>query len=363
MKIAAICINNQGEKIYRNINENIQLDLFNKNDNESFSISEVVGEIFKQQKYDALIFLTSTGIAVRAIAPYIKSKDKDPAVLVIDVLGKYVISLLSGHLGGANDLTMKISKLIKAEPIITTATDNMGLVAPDIIAKNNNLVIDDLKKAKEIAALLVAGKKVVFVDEEKKIPTPKGYIDGDYDKQSLGTKMVESSCYYDNNLNNNKANEKSGVVVVTNKDRHLNEDNILCLIRKNLILGIGCRKDYSVDKMREIVMGKLKEFGFHKSAVKTIATVEIKKDEEAIKKLAECLDANLKIASIKEIEKIQHRYKGSDFVEKTIGVRAVCEPSVELFGGTLITEKLSIDGMTLCIGVEEVEWENYMLLE
>ncbi|GFP77664.1 cobalt-precorrin 5A hydrolase [Clostridium fungisolvens] len=353
MKIAAICINSQGEKLYRNINKYIPIDLFNKNDNGVFSIGEVVGEIFKQQKYDALIFFTSTGIAVRAIAPYIKSKDKDPAVLVIDVLGKYVISLLSGHLGGANELTIEISKLIKAEPIITTATDNMGLIAPDMIAKNNNLVIDDLKKAKEIAALLVAGEKVVFVDEEKKISTPKGYIDGDYDMQSCNAEKVEKTCYH-NNLNSNKTNEKSGAVVVTNKDKYLNEDKTLCLIRKNIILGIGCRKDYSVDKMREIVIGKLKEFGFHKSAVKTVATVEVKKNEEAIKRLSEYLDADFKIASIKEIEKIQHRYKGSDFVEKTIGVRAVCEPSVELFGGTLITEKLSIDGMTLCIGVEEI---------
>lgn len=354
MMIAAICINSQGEKLYEDINKYISLDLFNKSPNDNFNISKIVSEIFKQNKYDALIFFTSTGIAVRAIAPYIKSKDKDPAVLVVDVLGKYVISLLSGHLGGANELTMEIAKLIKADPIITTATDNMGLIAPDMIAKNNNLVIDDLKKAKEIAALLVAGKKVVFIDEEKKIPTPKGYIDEVYDKQNCDTKNLENTCYHDNNLNNNKTNEKSGIVIVTNKDKYLNEDKTLCLIRKNIILGIGCRKDYSADKMKEIVIGKLKEFGFHKSAVRTVATVEVKKNEEAIKKLAEYLEADFKIASLKEIEKIQHRYKGSDFVEKTIGVRAVCEPSVELFGGTLITEKLSIDGMTLCIGVKEV---------
>jgi cobalt-precorrin 5A hydrolase len=354
MKIAAICINSQGEKLYEDISKYISLDLFNKNTNESFSICDVVGGIFKQQKYDALIFFTSTGIAVRAIAPYIKSKDKDPAILVIDVVGKYVISLLSGHLGGANELSMEIAKLIKAEPIITTATDNMGLIAPDMIAKNNNLVIDDLKKAKEIAALLVAGKKVIFIDEEKNIPTPKGYIDEAYYKQNYDTESLENPCYHDNNINNNNTNEILGTVIVTNKDKYLNEDSTLCLIRKNIILGIGCRKDYSADKMKEIVIGKLKEFGFHKSSVKTVATVEVKKDEEAIKKLSEYLEADFKIASIEEIEKIQHRYKGSDFVEKTIGVRAVCEPSVELFGGTRITEKLSIDGMTLCIGVEEI---------
>jgi cobalt-precorrin 5A hydrolase len=141
---------------------------------------------------------------------------------------------------------------------------------------------------------------------------------------------------------------------VTNKINFSKDNKTLCLIRKNLILGIGCRKNYSPDKMRDIVTKKLEELGYDKRAVKTVATVEIKKDEEAIKVLAKYLEAELKIAAIEDIRKIQHRYKGSDFVEKTIGVRAVCEPSVELFGGRLLTEKLSIDGMTLCIGVEDI---------
>jgi cobalt-precorrin 5A hydrolase len=141
---------------------------------------------------------------------------------------------------------------------------------------------------------------------------------------------------------------------VTNKSNFSKDDKTLYLIRKNLILGIGCRKSYSPDKMRDIVTKKLEELGYDKRAVKTVATVEIKKDEEAIRRLSQYLEAELKIATIEDIRKIQHRYKGSDFVEKTIGVRAVCEPSVELFGGTLLTEKLSIDGMTLCIGVEDI---------
>jgi cobalt-precorrin 5A hydrolase len=329
MKTAIISFNKQGEELAEKFKTNINAELYIKSDYNNCTLSELIGELMG--KYKALIFISSTGIAVRAIAPYIKSKDIDPAVIVIDILGKFVISLLSGHLGGANELAAKIADIIKAELIITTATDNLGLVAPDIIAKENNLVIDDLKKAKKIASLLVEGKKVAFFDEENKIKVPKGYTD---------------------NLE-----EAQGVVHVTNKinkDSNLDmlEQSRLQLIRRNIILGIGCRKSYSPEKMRNIVLEKLDEFNIDKRSVKTIATVEVKKDETAIIELSQYLKAELKISTLEEIKTIQDKYKGSDFVEKSIGVRAVCEPCVELAGGIHLTNKISCEGMTICIGRE-----------
>jgi cobalt-precorrin 5A hydrolase len=368
MKIAAICINSQGEELYKLINKELKADLYKKQEGEVFKLKEVTEKLM--ESYEAIIFFSSTGIAVRAIAPFLKGKDKDPAVLVIDILGNYVISLLSGHLGGANALTLDIADIINSEPVITTATDNLGLCAPDIVAKDNGLIIEDLKKAKCIAASLVAGEKVFFVDEEDKLETPTGYVrrafkeyykdircdlpyaidNSELDKKS-STNIYGS---VSDNLLEDCKTKKANTVLVTNKSNFSKDDKTLYLIRKNLILGIGCRKSYSPDKMRDIVTKKLEELGYDKRAVKTVATVEIKKDEEAIRRLSQYLEAELKIATIEDIRKIQHRYKGSDFVEKTIGVRAVCEPSVELFGGTLLTEKLSIDGMTLCIGVEDI---------
>lgn len=328
MKTAVISFNKQGETIAGWLGQKVQFDLYSKKADEAFNIAELAGRLMAE--YEALIFISSTGIAVRAIAPYIKSKDIDPAVVVIDSLGRFVISLLSGHLGGANELTLKISELLEAQPIITTATDGLGVEAPDIIAKKYGLVIDSLKDAKCIAALLVDGKKVAFIDEEKTIDAPMGYttdIDG-----------------------------AQGIVYVTNKNnKDCVKENVrtLKLVRQNTILGIGCRKDYSPEKMRLKVLDKLGEYNIDQRAVKAIATIEVKKNEKAIIELAEFLNVELKIFTCKEIEKVQHRYKGSDFVRKTIGVRAVCEPCVELCGGILLTDKLSCEGMTLCIGRKE----------
>jgi cobalt-precorrin 5A hydrolase len=129
---------------------------------------------------------------------------------------------------------------------------------------------------------------------------------------------------------------------------------ILKLIRKDIVLGIGCRKNFSPDDMRQTIENLLKDKNIDKRAVKTITTVEVKKDEQAILKLVEYLGCELKIFSVEEIKKIHNKYEGSNFVEKTIGVRAVCEPCVELTGAKLITDKIKANGMTVCIGELEI---------
>ncbi len=327
MKVAIISVTAQGDIIAKKLKGKLDIDLYSRETIKEVGIKSLVGKIFKD--YRAIIFISSTGIAVRAISSYLESKDKDPAVLVIDNSAKFVISLLSGHLGGANELTLRVAEILKSTPVITTATDNMGVTAPDIIAKNYDLTIDNLKDAKSIAALLVDHKKVGFIDSDHKIPIPEGYTDD--------LKHVE------------------GIVYVTNKlnellDSHKKNMATLKLIRKNIVLGIGCRKNFDNKKMKFIIEDILKEKNIEEKAVKIISTVEVKKDEEAIIKLSEYLGCELKIFSLEQIKAIQHKYEGSDFVEKTIGVRAVCEPCVQLAGGINITEKIKKDGMTLCIG-------------
>lgn len=324
MKTAVISVTKAGDDIAEKLKNKLDIDLYSKENVKEFSLRQVTKKAMEE--YKAVVFISSTGIAVRAIAEFIKTKDKDPAVLVIDSSGKFVISLLSGHLGGANELTLEISELLNSTPVITTATDNMGVTAPDMIAKDNELVIDSLKDAKDIAALLVDKKRVGFIDTKSKISIPKGY-----------------TCDLEN---------VDGLVYVTDK---LNEDisqhvPTLKLIRKDIVLGIGCRKDFDPDKMRQTIQTLLKDRDIDERAVKAIGTVEVKKNEKAILQLAEYLGCELKIFSIEEIKKVHHKYEGSNFVEKTIGVRAVCEPSVELIGAKLITDKIKADGMTVCIG-------------
>lgn len=331
MNIAAITITKNGDLICEKIKKSISIDIFSKEKDDNFNFKEVVKKAM--ENYEGVIFITSTGIAVRAIAPYIRKKDEDPAVLTIDNSGKFVISLLSGHLGGANELAITISNILESIPVITTATDSLGIEAPDMVAKKNNLVIEDLKDAKDIAALLVRGEKVYFKDEDNIIPIPKGYSSG-----------LEGA---------------TGIVYVTNKNRSFwvekekiknPQTKILKLIRRNVVLGIGCRKDFSSEDMRKRVIEVLIDNNLDLQGVKSIGTVEVKKDEKAIKDLSIFLKCDLNIFNIEDIKNIDHKFKGSDFVEQTIGVRTVCEPCVELQGGAFITGKLKLNGMTLCIG-------------
>lgn len=330
MKIAIITITENGDKIANIIEKSLEADIttFSKSGNRNFVFKDVVKKAFQQ--FDGVVFITSTGIAVRSIAPYIEAKDKDPAIIVIDNSGSFIISLLSGHLGGANEISLKIAEIIKGIPVITTATDNLGVIAPDMIAKENHLIIDSLKDAKNIASLLVKGEKVVFLDEENIISTPKGY-----------TKDFKDS---------------KGAVYVTNKvDYKLPEElsNVkkLKLIRKNIVLGIGCKKDYSKKSMEDNIISTLNEYNIDKRAIKSIGTVEIKKEEKAIINLSQKLQVPMNIFTIDEIKEVHEDFEGSDFVEKTIGVRSVAEPCVKLQGGKNISGKLKLNGMTLCIGI------------
>lgn len=349
MKIAIISVTNQGDHIAEKINEKIPCTIFNRNTVRERGIKNIVGNVFND--FDAIIFMSSTGIAVRSIAGCVKSKVTDPAVLVIDASAKYVISLLSGHIGGANELTEKISNIIQAQPIITTATDSLGVVAPDVIAREHNLVIDSMKDCKDIAALIVEGKKMLFIDEDGIIATPKGYVSiSEVENISKGITMKDN--YHEELLK-----YVQGAVIVTNKleftkCNKMNLGNIptLKLIRKNIILGIGCRKDYDSILMSENVRGALEENNIHQNAVIEISTVEIKAKEKAILDLADEYKCNLKIHTIDEISKVEHLFEGSDFVRKTIGVSAVSDPCVYLSGGEIFHHKTKMNGMTLSIG-------------
>lgn len=327
MKIAIISVTKNGDSNSLVLKEKLQefsanIKIYFKSEVKTLGLNNVCKEAMTS--YEAVIFISSTGIAVRGIAPFIKSKDKDPAVVVVDNSSKYAISLLSGHLGGANELTALVSEILGAEAIITTATDNLNIKAPDLFAKENNLIIDSLKDCKDIAALLVEGKKVGFYDEDNKLDIPKGYRDS-----------LEGV---------------DGVMYVTNKLNLNTSKKALKLIRKNIVLGIGCRKDYDEDTMEKTVFEVLEKYNLDIRSVKVIGTVEIKAEEKAILRLQKRLSCDLNIFSIDDIRKVEHKYEGSDFVRKTIGVGSVCEPSVELSGAEILIDKLKLNGMTLCIG-------------
>lgn len=173
-------------------------------------------------KADALIFIGASGIAVRAIAPYVKSKTTDPAVLVIDECANFVISLLSGHIGGANGLARQIAAAIKAVPVVTTATDVNKLFAVDEWAARRGMVIESMQAAKDFAAALVAGKTAGLCSDY----TIKGALPS-------GVELAGSG--------------ETGMAVTTCKNKKPFNTTVV-LMPKILHLGIGCRRNTPLEK-------------------------------------------------------------------------------------------------------------------
>ena len=275
---------------------------------------------------DAVIFIGAVGIAVRSIAPYIKDKFGDPAVLVIDEFGRYVIPLLSGHVGGANELANYIGGALSAAPIITTATDINGTFAVDVFAKKNNLLISSRKLAKDVSAALL----------------DNNCIDIDSDIESIDVKELKKK------LNpKNKACD----IKVRITDR-IYDDTVLTLIPKNLYIGVGCKKNTDADKMWDFVNDIFRLEGLDIRAVKSIGSIDIKRDEDAVKNLANRLNVPFLTFTKDELNSVSGDFFESEFVRKTVGVGNVCERAVCIQCNNLIVKKTAREGMTVAIGRE-----------
>ncbi|MFT8340873.1 MAG: cobalt-precorrin 5A hydrolase [Clostridium beijerinckii] len=348
--ISIICPSPKGKEIALKLKESFNGRLYIKENNpsqgqinnwkseintfaygEDFSLKTITKEAMNNS--EGIIFIASTGIAVRAIAPFLEGKDKDPGIVVVDLSCKYAINILSGHLGGGNELTYKVSEILNSMPIITTASDNLGLIAPDILAKENNLIIEDLKKAKYMAALLIDKKIIGIKDDYNIIKISNGYEKIQYLREDCIwiTHCLKSS--------NNEELEKNDY------------SRILRLIKKDIVLGIGCRKGTTYEKLYDFVNANLIKYNLDIRAVSCIVSVDIKANEEGIIKLAERINCPFKTFSKDEIKTVQDKYDKSEFVFKTLGITGVCEPSVDLAGAEVIISKIKHEGMTLAIGV------------
>ena len=165
MKIAVIAVTENGYKLASQIREKLpdpEIFIYQKYAVSGEKSYEKIGELTDRiwNKYDAIVFISACGIAVRAIAPFVRSKLTDPAIIAADDSGHFAVSLLSGHLGGANELAEKIGGIIGAVPVITTATDNSGRFSPDLFAKANDLAIENMEAAKLVAAASLRGEVI-----------------------------------------------------------------------------------------------------------------------------------------------------------------------------------------------------------
>lgn len=275
---------------------------------------------------DALIFIGACGIAVRAIAPHLVSKTTDPAVVVLDDHGQFVISLLSGHIGGANELARQIASLTGGVPVITTATDTHHRFAADVFAQNNDLFIEDMACAKRFAAEILLRDLPINSDFPIENPLPSGLYMG-----STG------SC---------------GLMISCRKAYPF--DTTLLLVPKRLHVGIGCKHGISSARIEALYSRALAPF--HPMAIRSIASIDVKREEPGLLQFARQCQVPLSFFSAEELQQVPGTFSHSDFVQKTVGVDNVCERAAMCAAGPgamLILPKTSLDGVTIAVAQEK----------
>lgn len=316
MKIACIAFTTSGEAIAQRVQEflDYEVHVFLK-ENYKSNLSNIF------EDYHGIVFISSTGIAIRISAPFIKSKQVDPAIVVVDDLGRYSISLLSGHIGGANELAVKIADWLKCQAIITTASDGRGIEAVDMFAKRNNLFIESLEDAKKITSMMIKGEDIKMQSE------------------------IEAEIGYSNIAKNNEA----GAIFICSK-LNINYDKPSCILRpKNITVGLGCRRGKSKDEIISAITDIFSDNDLSIKSIKEIATVDVKQDERGIIDACDYLKCEMKIISREDIKEVQHKFNKSTFVEHTIGVSSVCEPCAFIAGGEIIVGRTAINGITIAI--------------
>lgn len=305
---------------------------------ETRSLKECVGERF--DRTDALIFFCAAGIAVRSIAPWLGHKSEDPAVLVVDETGKYCISLLSGHAGGANALTLLLAGLLHAEPVITTATDREGLFAVDLFAGKNGLALTDWELAKKISAAVLAGEPVGF---GSRLP-----VEGALPKE-LRPCVWDGAAWKQKEEENRSAGShqepcRLGILVTWEKPelcrRRAPFLETLVLTPRAVTLGIGCRKGVTEAEVEEAAERCLEECGVFFPAIRSVASIDRKKDEAGLLSFCQKKGIPFRTYSAQELAEVKGSGASSAFVQRTVGVDNVCERSALAdTGGVLLCPK------------------------
>lgn len=292
-------------------------------------IAELTGEILG--KYETLIFITACGIAVRAIAPHIRSKRSDPAVLVMDEQGSFVISLLSGHLGGANDEARLVESLTGAKAVITTASDVGGRMAVDTLAKRLGCEIDCLEDAKRITALMVNGEKVA--------------IDC---RHSMDMDIPEGMVQYGETC------DAAGIIRITNRIPKPAELPCAHLIEKTTVIGLGCRRGTCAKAIQNIIDEELERLGIDNRSIKKLASIDIKRDEAGILEAAENYGSQACFIAKERILAVEGDFAESGFVRASVGVGGVCEPCgfIASGGGSMLLGKTARCGVAISVWEE-----------
>ena len=299
-------------------------------------LAGLMATLWKQ--HQGLICIMATGIVVRMIAPLLESKVSDPAVVVMDDAGRFAISLLSGHLGGGNELAERSAFITGSRPVITTATDANNLPSFDMLAKEQGWIIEDVSRVKSLNRLLLDNEEIAVVD-------PSG--------QTRSWFHGRGRLVFHDTIAAALSSPARGFLFVTN--RHLppqaQRPDLLVLRPRNLVLGIGCNRGTPAEEIESFVTGHLKRIFLSISSVRMIATAAAKRDEAGLLEFASCCGVPLVSFESSELNQVAVPSPPSAHALAAIGANGVAEPAAILAsgGGMLLLKKVKSENVTLAV--------------
>ncbi len=353
MNTAYFYLTPQGEKLAARLSAGHPGDLYGKK-----QFKDNLREAFS--RYDNLVCIMATGIVVRILAPLIVHKTSDPAVVVLDQDGRHAISLLSGHLGGANDLAREMAWLSGGDPVITTATDVAGIISFDSFAKAHNMAIENIGQLKKISGALLEGRKVRVITD---------YQFEDFQGQPLILQPLSAGCQEKNSAGCQEKDsagcqEKTDVcpIVVIDEGFRLPDDQgqpVLYLRPRTICAGIGCKRNMDGAAIEAALLQTLKEEGLSPLSLRCISTIPLKANEAGIISTASHLNLPVTIIATEDIENLDISSLGiatSDFVAANTGVLSVSTASSYLASGRgeILRDKAKYKGITVALSKADI---------
>ena len=290
--------------------------------------SKKIGEIVREhwQDFDGFIFIMAAGIVVRAIAPLLLHKHKDPCVIIMDEKGCHAISLLSGHIGGGNELAVRLAGITGGKPVITTASDTLGLLPLDLWARENGLVVEDQEKLTRASTKLVNRKSLFFYT--------------DLTSRSLPEELAAVT------------DPDAADIIVSHRQY---PDSRACMFRpRNLVVGVGCNRGTPAGEFEESLGELLADNGLSRLSIRNLASIDKKNDEEGLLAFAQKNDWSIDFFTKEEINGLNiDNLDISSAALKAVGAIGVAEPSALLSGNTqhLLCRKRKWKNITMAIAL------------
>jgi len=287
----------------------------------------------------SLVCIMAAGIVVRHLAPFLQGKDRDPAVVVLDEGGRFAISLLSGHLGGANELARRVAEAVGATPVITTATEVQGLPALDLLAEKAGLVIENLAAVKEVSMALLSGRPVRLVDPEGRL--------------AAALAPYRQLFQREDDVDAARHGDPLPTVYVGWEERPW-PLGWLRLRPRNLIAGIGCHRGTPAPEILDFIETIFRQAGLSLLSLKALATVAAKKDEPGLQEAARRLKVELLWFTAAELENIPVPHPSAQ-AARHVGTKSVSEAAALRAGlGRLLVPKRK--GTNLTVAVAQAAW-------